>query len=83
MEVPVSENDFKNKTVEVLADVVYKKASEDYQMKLKVMKEKAFPIIENVYNQKGSLFKNIQVPFSDGHTAINVVTDLKEAYDTQ
>lgn len=41
-EVPVSENDFKNKTVEVLADVVYKEASEDYQMKLKVMKKATY-----------------------------------------
>lgn len=83
MEVPVSEAEFKNKPIAELVDVVYKKASEDYQMKLKVLKDKAFPIIENVYNQQGSLFKNIQVPFSDGHRALNIVTDLKQAYETQ
>lgn len=52
-------------------------------MKLKVMKRKHSLLLKMFTIKKGSLFKNIQVPFSDGHTAINVVTDLKEAYDTQ
>ena len=82
MEVPVSEEEFKNKQVSELVDIVYQKASEDYKMKLQVLKEKVFPIIENVYNQQGSLFKNIQVPFSDGHIMLNIVTDLKEAYES-
>ena len=82
MEVPVSEEEFKNMQLQELVEIVYKKASEDYKMKLQVMKDKAFPIIENVYNQQGSLFKNIQVPFSDGHKVLNIVTDLKEAYET-
>ena len=82
MEVPVSEEEFKNKQVSELVDIVYQKASEDYKMKLQVLKEKTFPIIENVYNQQGSLFKNIQVPFSDGHRMLNIVTDLKEAYES-
>ena len=82
METPVSEEEFKNMQLQELVEIVYKKASEDYKMKLQVMKDKAFPIIENVYNQQGSLFKNIQVPFSDGHKVLNIVTDLKEAYET-
>ena len=82
METPVSEEEFKNMQLQELVEIVYKKASEDYKMKLQVMKDKAFPIIENVYNQQGSLFKNIQVPFSDGHKVLNMVTDLKEAYET-
>lgn len=83
MEAPVSEAEFKAKQISELADIVYKKASEDYQNKLRVLKERAFPIIENVYNQQGSLFRNIQVPFSDGHKTMSVVVDLKEAYETQ
>ena len=82
MEAPVSEEEFKNMQLQELVEIVYKKASEDYKMKLQVMKDKAFPIIENIYNQQGSLFKNIQVPFSDGHKVLNIVTDLKEAYET-
>ena len=83
MEIPVSEEDFRNKQIPDLVDIVYKKASEEYQVKLQMLKNKALPIIENVYNTQGSLFKNIQVPFSDGHRMLSIVTDLKGAYESQ
>ena len=82
MEAPVSENDFKSKTVQELTNIVFQKAQEDYRMKLDLLKEKAFPIIENVYQNQGSMFKMIQVPFTDGHKTMTIVTDLKEAYET-
>lgn len=80
---PVSEADFKTKTAQELSNTLFKAAQEDYQMKLNLLKEKSFPIIENVYLNQGSLFKNVQVPFSDGHRTMTIVTDLKAAYDTQ
>ncbi|MBP7173169.1 MAG: preprotein translocase subunit SecA [Cloacibacterium sp.] len=83
MESPVSETEFKTMPVPQLTDLVYKKATEDYQMKLGVLKDKANPIIENVYQQQGSMFKNIQVPFSDGQKTMNIIADLKEAYETK
>ena len=83
MEIPVPEEDFRNKQIPDLVDVVYKKASEEYQVKLQMLKNKALPIIENVYNTQGALFKNIQVPFSDGHRMLSIVTDLKRAYESQ
>ena len=83
MEIPVSEEDFRNKQIPDLVDVVYKKASEEYHVKLQMLKNNALPIIENVYNTQGSLFKNIQVPFSDGHRMLSIVTDLKRAYESQ
>ena len=83
MEIPVPEEDFRNKQIPDLVDVVYKKASEEYQVKLQMLKNKALPIIENVYNTQGALFKNIQVPFSDGHRMLSIVTDLKGAYESQ
>ncbi|WKS95364.1 preprotein translocase subunit SecA [Riemerella columbina] len=82
METPVSEADFKNKTVEELTNIVFKKAQEDYEMKLALLKEKSFPIIENVYQNQGNMFKMIQVPFSDGTRTMTVLADLKEAYET-
>ncbi|MEA1850811.1 MULTISPECIES: preprotein translocase subunit SecA [Chryseobacterium] len=83
MESPVSENDFKSKTIQDLTNILFKAAQEDYQMKLNLLKEKSFPIIENVYQNQGSMFKMIQVPFTDGHKTMTIVTDLKEAFETQ
>ncbi|PWN64289.1 preprotein translocase subunit SecA [Chryseobacterium oncorhynchi] len=82
MESPVSMNDFNNKTVQDLTNILFNAAQEDYKMKLNLLKEKSFPIIENVYQNQGSMFKMIQVPFTDGHKTMTIVADLKEAYDT-
>ena len=83
MESPVSESEFKSKTVAELTKIVYEAAEKDYQNRLQLMKEKAFPIIENVYKNQGSMFKMIQVPFTDSHKTITVVTDLEKANDTK
>lgn len=83
MESPVSEADFKSKTTPELTNIVYKAAEEDYRKRLELMKEKSFPIIENVYQNQGSLFKMIQVPFTDGHRTLTIVADLQKAYDTK
>lgn len=80
---PVSENDFKSKTAKEIGDTVFRAAQEDYRMRLELLKEKSLPIIENVYQNQGNLFKMIQVPFTDGHRTMTIVTDLKEAHDTK
>lgn len=83
MEAPVTENEFKAKQIPELTNILYKKAEEDYQMKLNLLREKSFPIIENVYQNQGSMFKMIQVPFTDGLKTMTIVTDLEKAYETK
>ncbi|MGV8914870.1 MAG: preprotein translocase subunit SecA [Kaistella sp.] len=83
MEAPVSESEFKTKPVAELTKILYGAATEDYKMKLNLLKEKSFPIIENVFQNQGSMFKMIQVPFTDGIKTMTIVTDLKEAFDTK
>ncbi|MBU4538764.1 MAG: preprotein translocase subunit SecA [Weeksellaceae bacterium] len=83
MEAPVSESEFKTKQNPELTNILFKAATEDYQMKLNLLKEKSFPIIENVFQTQGSMFKMIQVPFTDGIKTMTIVTDLKEAYETK
>ncbi len=82
MDSPIKEDDFKAKTVQELTGVLYKAAQEDYQQRLDLLKEKTFPIIENVYKNQGQLFKMIQVPFTDGNKTMTIVTNLEKAYET-
>ncbi|WP_407403860.1 preprotein translocase subunit SecA [Chryseobacterium sp.] len=83
MESPVTQTEFNNKNVQELTDILFKAAEADYKMKLDLLKQKSFPIIENVYQNQGSMFKMIQVPFTDGTKTLTIVTDLKEAHDSQ
>ena len=83
MDAPVTEAEFASTQIPALTDIVFKKAKEDYDLRLNLLKEKAYPIIENVYLNQGSMFKMIQVPFTDGTKTMTIVTDLKEAYETK
>ena len=42
-----------------------------------------YPVIKNVYENEGDRYERIVVPFSDGIKTLQVVTNLKEAYDTK
>lgn len=79
---PISEQDFKNKSIPELTKIVFNAAQEDYKNRVELIKQNAQPTIENVYQNQGSMFKMIQVPFTDGIKTMTIVTDLKEAYES-
>jgi preprotein translocase subunit SecA len=68
---PVTEADFAKLSDVELTDKTERSARE------------AFPIIKGVYEDKNNQFERIVVPFTDGIKTLNVVTDLKKAYETQ
>ncbi|HQZ25469.1 MAG TPA: preprotein translocase subunit SecA [Flavobacterium sp.] len=79
---PVSESDFAKLTDIELTAKVYKAASQFYTEKTERSAREAFPIISNVYEDKNNQYERIIVPFTDGIKSLNVVTDLKKAYET-
>ncbi|HMK07165.1 MAG TPA: preprotein translocase subunit SecA, partial [Flavobacterium sp.] len=80
---PVNESDFSSISENELTGKVYKAALEFYTEKTERSAREAFPIISNVYEDKNNQFERIVVPFTDGIKSLNVVTDLKKAYDSQ
>ncbi|MCT4613949.1 MAG: preprotein translocase subunit SecA [Marinifilaceae bacterium] len=81
MESPVSEEEFSKKSVEEIASLIHANVLEAYKRKTEKIAEQAYPIIKQVYEERGEVFENIVVPFSDGKKDYNVVTPLKKAYD--
>ncbi|MBC7495504.1 MAG: preprotein translocase subunit SecA, partial [Flavobacterium sp.] len=80
---PITENDFiKNSETEITAKV-YKAALEYYTEKTARSAREGFPVIENVYKTEGNKFERIIMPFSDGIKTLNVVTDLKKAFESK
>ncbi len=80
---PVSEADFGKLSDQEITGKVYKAASEYYQAKNERDANEALPIIKNIYENPNNQFERIIVPFSDGIKSLNVVTDLKKAYESQ
>jgi len=80
---PVSESEFEKMSESELTGKVYKATLEFYTEKTERSAREAFPIIKNVFEDKNNQFERIVVPFTDGIKSLNVVTDLKKAYESQ
>lgn len=80
---PVSEKDFEKVSEIDLIAKVYKNALAYYQEKNERDAREAYPIIKNVYENPNNQYERIIIPFSDGVKTLNVITDLKKAYETQ
>jgi len=83
IESPVDENEFMQGNVDTLAMKVFEHAQQHYKVKSKLIAEKAFPVIEDVFLNQSKTYENIVVPFSDGRRVIQVVSNLKKAFDTK
>ena len=80
---PVTESEFSKLSEMELTGKIYKATLEYYTEKTARSAREAFPIIKSVYEDKNNQFERIVVPFTDGIKSLNVVTDLKRAYETQ
>ena len=83
IESPVTENEFKKLSDMEIAGKVYKAAYVYYSEKNDRSAREAFPIIKNVYENPENRYERIVVPFTDGMKSLNVVTDLKKAYESE
>ena len=79
---PISAAEFEKLSEMEITGKVYKAAMAYYTEKTERSAREALPIITDVYKKEGNTFERIIVPFSDGIKTLNVVTDLKKAFDT-
>ncbi len=79
---PVTEADFSRMGFQEIANATYKVAYDHYQHKMARSAATAFPIIKKVYEDNANKFERIVVPFTDGIKTLNVVTNLKNAYES-
>lgn len=80
---PISKEDFLKLDENTIVGKCYKAASEYYESKIQKNAEVAYPIIKNVFENESQQYERIVVPFSDGQKTLSVVTNLKNAYETQ
>jgi preprotein translocase subunit SecA len=83
MTSPISEEEFDKLTAKEIADKLFDIVSEHYKNKIERNAVLAFPVIKDVFENEGDKYERIVVPFTDGIKSLQVVTNLKEAYETQ
>ncbi|OFR32418.1 preprotein translocase subunit SecA [Porphyromonas sp. HMSC065F10] len=83
IECPVSETDFRGMDANGIASKLLDEASATLKRRMDRMAEQADPALQAFYKEHGSQVEQIYVPVTDGRLMYNVVTNLKEAVESQ
>ncbi len=80
---PFTEEEFASLSEQELTDKLFDVVYKHYREKLERSAKAAYPVIKDVYENQGDKYERIVVPFTDGTKELKVVTNLKEAYESQ
>jgi len=83
IETPFDQETFLHEKPEVLTDLLYRAAIDAYKRKADNICARVYPVIKDVYERQGQVYTNIVIPITDGHKVYNIVTNLKNAYESQ
>jgi preprotein translocase subunit SecA len=83
MEVPFTEDAFRAGKDNVLSEQLADAALETFKRRMETLQKVAYPVIKQVYEDRGAMYENILVPITDGKKVYNVAVNLKAAYETE
>ncbi len=83
IEPPLTEAEFSKLNAQQVTEKLYKQAEAAYTNKNEFIASKSFPVIKDVYENQAQKFENIVTPLSDGIKTLQVVINLKRAYETK
>jgi preprotein translocase subunit SecA len=77
---PFGEKEFLGDTKEELTEKLFTSAYKAYREKSQRIADQAYPVIREVY-ENNSRFENIAIPITDGIKTMQVIANLKKAYE--
>ena len=83
MEVPFDEDTFRATREEKLSDLLAEAAIDSFKRRMDKLMTIANPVIQKVYEEKGSMYENILIPITDGKKVYNIAVNLKKAAETE
>ena len=82
-ESPITETEFTDLSSQEIIEKVYESCYSSYQNKSTSIARQAYPVIKDVYENQSATYENIVIPFTDGLKTLQVVTNLKEAHESE
>lgn len=83
IESPIDQQQFAGIREDELTQKLFEGAQKHYTERIATIAEQAFPVVKDVYTNPNNNFENIVTPFSDGIRGVQVLANLKKAYDTK
>ncbi|MBO4565244.1 MAG: preprotein translocase subunit SecA [Bacteroidaceae bacterium] len=82
MEFPFTAEQYEDNR-ERCVDEAYDMVLENFKKRAERLANTAWPVIKNVYEEKGSMYENILIPLTDGHRGYQISVPLKETYEQE
>jgi len=80
---PFTQDEFHSTKTATLSENVAEAAMGTFKRKMDKLASIAFPVIKQVYEQKGQQYENILIPVSDGKRVFNITAHLETAYKNE
>ncbi len=82
-ETAITENELLNGKHDTVADKLFDELFDHYKCKIESVGAQAWPVIEDVYNNRGQQYEIIGVPITDGLRSMQLPVNLKRAYENK
>ena len=83
MTSPFTEEEFEKLSKKEITNKLYDFVADHYKNKIEKNAILAYPVIKDVFENEGDKYERIVVPFTDGIKSLQVVTNLKQAYESE
>jgi preprotein translocase subunit SecA len=83
IESPFKQQEFNQGKEDNLTQQLFDEAQKHYIEKAHSIAEQALPVVRDVYSNPNNTFENIVTPFTDGLRGVQVLVNLKKAFDTR
>lgn len=80
VESPFEEKDFLSIKPEDATNEIFEKVYASYRAKLLSIKERTYPVIKDIF-ENDTRYENIAIPINDGRKSMNLVVNLKKAFE--
>jgi preprotein translocase subunit SecA len=83
VDAEVAEKEFADTSTTKLTDLVFDKINAFYHRKSEAIAQQTFPVLQDVFKERGQQIESIVVPFTDGIRGVQVNTNLRKAVENQ
>lgn len=79
----ISEDEFKSITREEMTSRIEREVKELIGRREELIARQAMPFVDNIYQTQGARYQNVAFPIVDGVKGINLIVNLKKAYESK
>jgi preprotein translocase subunit SecA len=83
IESPFEVQQFNNGKEDDLIQQLFEAGQKHYTEKAHMISEQVFPVVRDVYKNPSNTYENIVTPFTDGIKGVQVIANLKRAYESK